>query len=569
MAGGEWTYVAQHPFTGEILDPEVPLAGVNLTRRLSGPWAMTANMTPDVLSMLNPDGTRLLDEWRVQVWAVCDGVIRGGGIFTGSQIVGSSWALTFAGHARYPYGVPYTGYYSRVDVDALDAFREVWRHVQSFEDGDLGLVVDTVDTGGEVLLGVPGVPAYTEVSFSAENVPTSQRVWVREDSVPASQVNPRATGLIATRRAKTTAALTETATSFTLDGSDFQGFPVPFTVKIGSERIRVRALSSDGRTMSNLLRGYNPDNGTTNVNDRAPHPIRSEVEYTGMGKDDDQVVLKDGGRFAAVETPFTLKVGSERVRVRERDGHVLKRLIRGWNIETQDPRESLISPHAAGSDVEYAGTPRRRIERVAAEPYQLVWWDATDCGDETETLAKETPFEYEELHTLDGQQVHHRLKIGYPRLGRRRTDLAFVEGENLAVVPTIDRDGDVFAQYVLGLGAGEGRKRRRTSIIGSPDGRLRRPFVLERPDVKTTARLEKLAHAERAARSTMAAIPDVVLLDHPNAPLGSWSLGDEVLVSLSEGWARESVWCRIVEENVRPADDGRAVTLKLIRADGV
>jgi hypothetical protein len=565
----EWQYVAQHPFTGDILDTDIPLSKVSLTRRLSGPWSMAATMAPDVARMLRPGGGRLLDEWAVQVWASCDGVIRGGGIFTGGTIDGPTWNLTFDGHARYPYGIPYTGDYAKVGVDALDAFREVWRHVQSFPDGDLGLEVDTITTGGDLLLGIAGIPAYYEVSFSAENTDTKDRVWVREDSVPASQVNKPAHALIATAKTKLAAAINATSTTLEVTESDFNDFPVPFTIKIGSERIRVGALSSDGRTMSSLTRGYNPDSGNDSTFDRDPHAVNSDVEFNGMGKDDTHTIIKDASRLAGIEVPFTIKVGTERIRVRERNGRVLSRLIRGWNIDTQDQRVSLIDPHAAGATIEYAGTPRRKVEKVEAQPYRLAWWDSVDCGDELETLAKETPVEFEEVHAWSGDTVKHRLRLGYPSLGRKRTDIAFVEGENLAVIPTVDRNGDVFAQYVIGVGAGEGRKRRRTPVLGSPDGRLRRPYLLERSDVTSTARLTRLAHSERAARSTMASIPDVILKDHPNAPLGSWELGDQVLVTLREGWADESVWCRIVEETITPETAGQIAALKLTRADGV
>jgi hypothetical protein len=480
-----WRYIAQHPTTGEFIDWDVPLSGVALTRRLSGPWGMSAKLEPELMRMLNPDGSRRLDEWAVQVWAEKDGAIRGGGILTDSKLVGAQWDMTFEGHARYPHGIPYAGLLSRTNYDPLDAYRAVWDHVQSYDDGNLGVVVDPLTS--PVRVGIPAVPSYWQVSFSPEGTPTADMVWVREDDVNPDRVEAKSKGILA-------AELKENATTCT---------------------------------------------------------------------------VRDGAKFAGIPFPFTVKIGAEYVRVRGRTGNKLEDLIRGWDREDQEGKPAKRSGHSKGSGVTYDGTPRRLVKRVAAVPYLLAWWEAPDCGDELETLAKETPFEFVEAHEWDGDELAHRIRLGYPRLGRRRTDISFVEGENLAVAPPLERNGETFAQYVLGLGAGEGRGRRRTGMVGSADGRLRRVHVLERSDVRTLDRLQRLAATEQAARKNLGSVPDVVAFDHPNAPLGSWELGDEVQVTLRDGWANDSVWCRIVEDVISPENDREFMGLKLIRADGL
>ncbi|MEV7684245.1 hypothetical protein AB0O64_37815, partial [Streptomyces sp. NPDC088341] len=107
------------------------------------------------------------------------------------------------------------------------------------------------------------------------------------------------------------------------------------------------------------------------------------------------------------------------------------------------------------------------------EKYAVVWWEATDCGSEIDNLAKETPFDYAEDHWWSGDEIRHRLILGYPRLGRRRDDLLFEQGVNVTDVVAPTRDGDAYANELVGLGSGEGRKvllRR----IPERDGRLRR-----------------------------------------------------------------------------------------------
>lgn len=183
---------------------------------------------------------------------------------------------------------------------------------------------------------------------------------------------------------------------------------------------------------------------------------------------------------------------------------------------------------------------------TADEKYAVVWWEAPDIAGEIDSLAQETPFDYAEEHRWDGDTIAHRLVLGYPRLGRRRDDLAFVQGVNVAnpVAPT--RDGDDYANEVVGLGSGEGRRvllRR----IPHRDGRLRRAAVYSDKSVKTEARMDALCRAELGVRRHTTAIDAVEVIDHPNAPIGSWALGDDVLIQARIPWLGDvALWHRIV-----------------------
>lgn len=374
MPRAVWRYLATHPLTGDLIADDLPLSQVTITRRLSGPWGMSATIEPEYARMLTDTGSRLLDEWRASVWAECNGRIRGGGLLDGSRITGPSWAVTVDGYARYPHGIPYLDHFKRHAVDPLDCARELWRHLQSYPDGNLRLVLD--------------------------------------DTV----------------------------------------------------------------------------------------------------------------------SPVRLATGSETKTIDTSDGR---------HVEFQEP-----------------------------DTYELAPWDAHDCGDEFDTLAKETPFEYLEDHQwADGDTIAHRLRLGYPGLGRRRTDIAFVEGENISAFPEDERDGDEFAQYVVGLGAGEGKTRLRTGQVGSADGRVRRVKVMERNDVTDIARLGRLSAAFQRSTRRMGTIPAVSVIDHPNAPLGAWEIGDEVQIAL-RSWGGETAWCRIVQEDVQPAQGGEYVRLTFAPAAG-
>jgi len=197
-----------------------------------------------------------------------------------------------------------------------------------------------------------------------------------------------------------------------------------------------------------------------------------------------------------------------------------------------------------GSTGARLGTPKVDGDNTSG-PYELLWWDAPDVGQEIDSLAQEASFDYVEEHAWDGDEISHTVRIGYPRLGRFRDDLAFVQGDNVSnvVAPTID--GDDFANEVVGLGAGEGRAalRRSTAVR---DGRLRRARVYSGKDVTSAARLDALIRDELQRRRDTLTIDSVEVTDHPNAPIGSWAVGDDVLIQAELPWLGDvELRCRI------------------------
>lgn len=200
------------------------------------------------------------------------------------------------------------------------------------------------------------------------------------------------------------------------------------------------------------------------------------------------------------------------------------------------------------------------------QPYVLVWWEAKDCGQEIDALAKQAPFDYLEEHAWDGDEVTHRLRLGYPRFGRKRDDLRFMQGENIAVLPSPEVQGDEFANEVYGIGAGEGSKALKTSVTEN-DGKLRRVHVFHNSGVDKKDRLDMLSREQLKIRNPMLQLADVQIIDHPNAPLGSWRVGDDILVQGEIPWRGEfSLWCRVVSATFAPEDPGQA-TLQLARSD--
>lgn len=200
------------------------------------------------------------------------------------------------------------------------------------------------------------------------------------------------------------------------------------------------------------------------------------------------------------------------------------------------------------------------------EHYRLVAWEAPDCGEELDNLAKETPFDYTEAHSwaADGSTtIEHRLQLSYPRLGRRRSDLAFIEGDNMVAAAQAERDGGRFANEVVGLGRGEGEGSVQTRTP-SRDGRLRRPYVYTDRSA-TRDRLVAASRRELTARRDVFAVSEIEVADHPNAPLGSWSVGDDILVQATVPWLGDiAVWHRVTSWALT---GGATATLSLARSD--
>lgn len=480
-----WRYIAQRPLTGEFLDWDVPLEIDETSWELSGPGALRGTVSPDVGQLRADDGDLLLEEWGTLLYAEADGVIRWGGILISSGFEGEEWRIEAAGFSSYPSGIPYLGEFTRAQVDAIEAFREVWRHVQSYANGNLGVAVTGTNKTG-VVLGTPAIPAFTEYQLDGK--------WTTRTAANSARIYAEA-------KSPLVAPMTESQT---------------------------------------YLDVYSVD-GKVKVEDG------SLVPYSFFGK-------KDPGndRFGAAPLPFIISVGSEYMSVTAVSGTRLT-VSRDWR-KAEDGSfvpysffggPSKATTHNKGTEVRYAGTPSRKNSGTSAEPYQLVYWEATDCGDELRSLASETPFDYVERHYWDGDVIRHAVEVGYPRLGRRRDDLAFVQGDNITDVVAFESLSDDYANEVVGIGAGEGRATLRRSTAAS-DGRLRRTAVYTDKTVKTTARMDAFIADELTRRRGLLQITSVEVVNHPNAVIGSWEIGDDVLISADVPWLGEvDLWCRI------------------------
>lgn len=199
--------------------------------------------------------------------------------------------------------------------------------------------------------------------------------------------------------------------------------------------------------------------------------------------------------------------------------------------------------------------------------YQLPWHEDPEVGQLITTLAGQTPFDWAESYSWaseDRESVVCHLHLGYPRLGRRLTNEVFRQGENISEPVVVRRDGDEYANSITVYGAGEGSKKvRATSSVR--DGRLRRAKSVDRPDLTTTAQCQAVAAEELRRWSQVVDITGFTVTDHPNAKIGSFAPGDDVLVDVYEGWMPTRLWVRITSMTISP--EGGEVQVTCRRSD--
>lgn len=199
------------------------------------------------------------------------------------------------------------------------------------------------------------------------------------------------------------------------------------------------------------------------------------------------------------------------------------------------------------------------------EAYKLSWYKDNNLRDNVNNLASQTPFDYHERHAWAGDSVAHFLDLGYPRIGTQRTDLRFALNENVLAQPQVSFVGDDYATDTFVLGAGEGATQINATQYRERVG-LRRVAVVVDSSLRSIESAQSRALAELAWRKNIQEIDSFTVRDHPNAPLGSFSVGDEVWIQGRLPWTLLGTWVRISEITIRPSDPD-SISIQVIRTD--
>ncbi|MEU2968960.1 hypothetical protein ABZ687_28785 [Streptomyces ardesiacus] len=201
------------------------------------------------------------------------------------------------------------------------------------------------------------------------------------------------------------------------------------------------------------------------------------------------------------------------------------------------------------------------------DPWELLWWNNPDCGQTINSVMQLAKADYLERHYWDGtkEKIRHHIDFGTRRLGKTRSDLRFAQGENIIEIATPHNQGDMFASDVYVLGKGTGAKTPRARVVNY-DKRVRRARMITRKDTANMSTLTEAGKAEHARHTQQLTIPAIAIRHHYNAPLGSWNLGDRILLQVEVPWVGElAIWHRVVSEEIDPAA-GTAV-LRLTRSN--
>lgn len=244
--------------------------------------------------------------------------------------------------------------------------------------------------------------------------------------------------------------------------------------------------------------------------------------------------------------------------------------------DAQPPAKPTAPARKKGqTSAEYTATAAYKAYQTALEnwnntysgyaPYSLGWWEGQYVGEEIDQIAKELDFEYRETYSWADRGAL------IPRFGmeladdmvRRRDDIAFVEGMNIAKL-LAPKDGDEpYANTVIGLGAGEGRKMVRVSA-NSDDGRLYQAEFANYKAVRDASRLRNLVNADlRLLSNTEYAIDNVSVWDVEGySSISTLRVGDEVNVKSNAMSPALDTWRRVVEINRNPEESVAILSLE-------
>lgn len=164
--------------------------------------------------------------------------------------------------------------------------------------------------------------------------------------------------------------------------------------------------------------------------------------------------------------------------------------------------------------------------------------DKLDCGDYINALARDVPFDYREISewNADRTNVKKTFQLGYPRLGVIQENLAFVLNENvLSAKPHTETQTDYITDVgVTGWFPGVQYS---SELANADPDRLRRYLNEDDAMIDSNERAAAWAHRRLARRQTPPYWETITINpDHPNAPRGSYDVGDTIIVSGYMPW---------------------------------
>jgi hypothetical protein len=486
-------FIIQRALTKEVLSNDLQDVRRGATgRQLSAVGTLPLTIDAGIVTRPAADGRPLFGEWETIVTLDNDGQIQFRGIVTAMTWNGEdgTWSITVSGMSTYPFGIPYSGapWYG-AEVDPAAIVTRVWDHVQSFPDSDLGVTV----------LGKTSVRVG---SFSTQ------------------------------RRLAADAAYEQAVKTYDQANKALQGLRgiVADTRKVAAARRTARAAAS--RAVTAAKKSVTAAKSALTAAQKTKDPAKIATAKAVLGQANTVLTSKTDALRQATDSLNSANS-----------------FVKSQNADVTTQSKVVATAKAAKDKASDAKSAAQQVESDDGGAYALEPWEAQDCGQLINDLAKSTPFDWAEEHYWADDLPQTRIRIAYPRIGRRLSgpsDPSFVQGVNISVALKPATSGTDMATEAYGIGAGDGAGALRRSIR-IRNGKLRRVATFQAKDVKTKQALDVKLRAELAARQDTLSVDSITVLNHPNSKRGTYDVGDDIFVQGDvPHYGRFELWHRIV-----------------------
>lgn len=194
--------------------------------------------------------------------------------------------------------------------------------------------------------------------------------------------------------------------------------------------------------------------------------------------------------------------------------------------------------------------------------------DKLDCGDYIDAMARDVPFDYAERQqwNADRTDIIKKIELGTPRLGLIQSNLAFVLNENvISAKPHTETQIDWVSD--IGVSGWFPGVEYSYELENADPSRLRRYLKEADAGLDSNERSEAWAKRLLARRQTPAYWETITIdMSHPNAPFGTFDVGDTIPVS---GFMP---WVGFIEQDHKimaiSVDDSKNACQLSLKADG-
>lgn len=167
--------------------------------------------------------------------------------------------------------------------------------------------------------------------------------------------------------------------------------------------------------------------------------------------------------------------------------------------------------------------------------------DFTDCGDYINKLARDIPFDYfeEAEWNSDRTAISKFLRLGYPEGGVTQENLSFRLNENIFEAKSRIESEIEWTSDIIIRGWFPG-KVYSSQITNSDPIRYRRTVLEEDVNINSNERASAWAHRQLTRRQFPNYWESVIVnMYHPNAPFGSYDVGDTIRIQGEMAWIGE------------------------------